>query len=1089
MAIDSEKGYRFRGRTVALAEIRAWLDRDAPDRRVLVVTGNPGAGKSAVLGRIVTTADKDAAAQLLGDDTGVRATEGSVACAVHAKGATALEIAQQIARAASAAIPGRIEDFPPALRDALTDRAGRRFNVVIDALDESAEPRAVIAKVILPLAETCHDIGAQVVVGSRRNDSDGNLLAAFGGDTRLVDLDTPQYFAQEDLAAYAHATLQLVGHPRKGNPYNQDELALPLAERIAQLSHPNFLVAGLTARSHGLYDDEAADPAALRFSPRVGDAMREYLKRIPDVAGVSAETLLLPLAYAESPGLPVNLWRVAVQALGGGDVNEVALRRFARSAAADFIVESSGDGGGAGFRLFHQSLNDALLNARAQFVEPLSDEQALTGAFLAFGQETGWDRSPAYLLRSLPAHAARAGKMDGLLADDRYLLYADLPRVLALADRVASVAGRRRARLLRLSPRAVITTEASHRAAIFSVTETLEGLGDAYTQTDAGTPYLAAWATASPSTEHSVLRGHYGGVNAICAFDLDDTTYLATAGDDTSIRIWDPATGIQIRAITGHLGALWSVCAFDLDGQTYLATASKDRAVRVWEAATGTLVRTLTGHKGAVRSVCAVTTNGHGAIRLGTASNDQTIRVWDPATGTQIRSTVTGHDGGVRSMCTFTVNGITRLATGGNEGTVRIWNSTARHRHAALAGHIKNAGHGNNNAVRSICAFTLDETTYLATASNDNTVRIWDPAARTRHDILTGHNSEVRSICAFTINGTTYLATASLDNTVRIWDPAARKRHRTGHNSEVKSVDRLVIDGTTCLATGSNDGTVRIRDAATGTLIRTLTGHDKAVRSACALTLDGATCLATASLDHMACIWDAATGTQIRTLTGHEGGLWSVCTLPLDGTTCLATASDDGSIGVWDPATGIRIRTLTRHKGSLLSVCALAVNGTTCLATGGDDHCVRVWDPATGTQVRTLTGHDKAVRSLCALPVNGTPCLATASDDRTVRIWDPATGTQIRTLTGHNSGVRSLCALPVEGITCLVTGGNDGTVRIWNPATAISVAIIPTRDPALSIAYADELLCVGTKAGLLGIRLDRKLLERTLRYGRYGIPD
>jgi hypothetical protein len=36
---DSERGYRFRGRTAALESIRDWLDRDRPDRRVLMVTG------------------------------------------------------------------------------------------------------------------------------------------------------------------------------------------------------------------------------------------------------------------------------------------------------------------------------------------------------------------------------------------------------------------------------------------------------------------------------------------------------------------------------------------------------------------------------------------------------------------------------------------------------------------------------------------------------------------------------------------------------------------------------------------------------------------------------------------------------------------------------------------------------------------------------------------------------------------------------------------------------------------------------------------------------------------------------------------
>src|SRR5262249_33585964 len=54
VSVDTERGYRFRGRTVALTEIVSWLDRSAPDRRVLVVTGSPGVGKSAGRGRGVT---------------------------------------------------------------------------------------------------------------------------------------------------------------------------------------------------------------------------------------------------------------------------------------------------------------------------------------------------------------------------------------------------------------------------------------------------------------------------------------------------------------------------------------------------------------------------------------------------------------------------------------------------------------------------------------------------------------------------------------------------------------------------------------------------------------------------------------------------------------------------------------------------------------------------------------------------------------------------------------------------------------------------------------------------------------------------
>jgi hypothetical protein len=265
VSINSERGHRFRGRASALLAIVNWLDRETVDRRVLVVTGAPGTGKSAVLGRVVTTSDAGAAALLPASDAAVRATVGSVACAVHAKGKTALDIALEIARSARAAVPERIEDFGPALHDALSER-GSRFNVIIDALDEAASPRearSIISSVVLPLVQTCADVGAQAVVGTRLSDADGNLLPAFRRAAVVVDLNSRAFFDPEDLTAYTLAMLQLAGDERSGNPYADDEVAVPLARRVAALADGNFLTAGLTARTHGLYDDEPADPATV----------------------------------------------------------------------------------------------------------------------------------------------------------------------------------------------------------------------------------------------------------------------------------------------------------------------------------------------------------------------------------------------------------------------------------------------------------------------------------------------------------------------------------------------------------------------------------------------------------------------------------------------------------------------------------------------------------------------------------------------------------------------------------------------------------------------------------------------------------
>ena len=481
VAVDTDRGFRFRGRTAALTEIVDWLNRDDPDNRVLVLTGSPGAGKSAILGRIVTTADRELRERAPRDDY-VYAPEGSVACAVHAKGKTALEVASEIARAASAALPETIEVFAAGIREALSDLGPYRFNVVIDALDEATSPsqtRAIVTQVILPLVNTCADIGVQVVVGSRRYDNNGDLLDVFEEAAVIIDLDDARFFQQEDLAAYALATLQLSGAERLGSPYADERIAGPVAVRIAALSRQNFLIAGLTALDHGRHDHAPVDPAGLTVASEVKELLLGYLQRLEPVAGLSPTMALTALAFAENPGLPLGLWQAAVHALTGEHVSERSLALLARSSAANFLVESSGPDSTQSFRLFHQALNDSLLTHRARDTAPVKDHRAVTRDFAAHGRAASWAHAPAYLLRSLSSHAARAGLLDELLADDEFLLYADLPRLTALEDGPLVPEGRARVRLLRLTPQAA-RASAAERCALFSVTETLEHLGDSY---------------------------------------------------------------------------------------------------------------------------------------------------------------------------------------------------------------------------------------------------------------------------------------------------------------------------------------------------------------------------------------------------------------------------------------------------------------------------------------------------------------------------------------------------------------------------------------------------------------------------------
>ena len=909
---NTERGHRFRGRASALQEIIDWLDRSAPDRRVLVVTGSPGAGKSAVLGRVVVTADPTAGHpgdRAAGRD--LRATVGSVACAVHAKGKTALEVAREIARAASAAIPDQPQDLPAALQTVLMRRPGARFNLLVDALDEASDThqvRTIVREVIRPIATDCAGLGAQVVVGTRHFDGDGDLLCLFTPGAMVIDLDDPAYFALEDLAAYAHATLQLSGAERPGNPYQSDEVAGPVARRIAELADRNFLVANLVAGIHGLYDQQPIPVEQIRFTARVQDALAGFLQRIPAVDGASADELLTGLAYVDAPGVTLSLWQAAVHGLTGHEVTEHRLGGFARSSAANFLIEATTTAttarGGTGpvFRLFHQALNDTLIHQSADG----DGETAVTRAFLAVGRQTGWNHAPAYLLRSLPDHAGRTHLIDTLLTDTDYALHADLRRLIPAASAATTSASRRAASLLRRTPAAIDATPAQ-RLALFSVAEAFDTPDITTYRDDPGvSPYRALWANVVPRMERTVMSGHVGRVTSVCAVRVDGRDLLASASDDATVRIWDPTSGVEIHQLTGHLTKVTSVCAVRMDGRDLLAVAGQNWMIWFWDPANSTELVAVVGDTGGVTSVCAVQVDGRDL--LASASEDATVRIWDPTNGTELHQ--------------FT---------------------------------------GHTERVNSVCAVQVDGRDLLASASDDATVRILDPATGVEIDQLTGHTEGVTSVCAVRVEERDLLVSAGNDRTVRIWNPATDSQLRpfAGHIQRVNSVCAVQVDGRDLLASASDDATVRIWDPTNGTELCQFTGHIEGVTSICAVRVEERDLLASAGKAKVR-IWDPATGTRLCQFINHTGWVTSVCAVRLDGRDLLASASEDATIRVWDPATGTQLRQFADHASWVTSMCAVRLDGRDLLASASKDTTVRIWDPVTGTELARIPTYSVA---------------------------------------------------------------------------------------------------------------------------------
>jgi WD40 repeat protein len=68
-----------------------------------------------------------------------------------------------------------------------------------------------------------------------------------------------------------------------------------------------------------------------------------------------------------------------------------------------------------------------------------------------------------------------------------------------------------------------------------------------------------------------------------------------------------------------------------------------------------------------------------GRSLLATGGGDGSVRLWDPATGTAVGQPLTGHGGGVLSVAAVRLaDGQSLLATGGDDGSVRLWRLSAR---------------------------------------------------------------------------------------------------------------------------------------------------------------------------------------------------------------------------------------------------------------------------------------------------------------------------------------------------------------------------------------------------------------------------
>ncbi len=225
--------------------------------------------------------------------------------------------------------------------------------------------------------------------------------------------------------------------------------------------------------------------------------------------------------------------------------------------------------------------------------------------------------------------------------------------------------------------------------------------------------------------------------------------------------------------------------------------------------------------------------------------------------------------------------------------------------------------------------------TYIASASNDATVQVWNSTTGKHICSYNNHTSRVEAL-TWSPDGT-YIASASADTTVQIWQAATAKPLFTyyAHCGAVLTV-AWSPDGTRIASAGA-DTTVHVWQAMTRDHLCTYHRHTKEVEVV-AWSPDS-TRIASGTYNTMVQVWEVATENAVLTHQGHSGGVFAVAWSPNED--YIASGSDDTTVQVWEATTGNTVFTYKCHTDGIRAI-AWSPSGY-CIASAGLDKTVQVW--------------------------------------------------------------------------------------------------------------------------------------------------
>lgn len=411
------------------------------------------------------------------------------------------------------------------------------------------------------------------------------------------------------------------------------------------------------------------------------------------------------------------------------------------------------------------------------------------------------------------------------------------------------------------------------------------------------TARLWDWRVGKTQT---ILQGH--SAQTIGVAYSPDGRWLATASADQTVILWDAKTGHKQHLLKGHHNMVVGLRFVTASSAALLASASFDKTIRLWDVDTGVSVAILQGHTAGVIGLSLwpdVATDG-APRQLFSASVDGTVKRWNLAMPGQVlqdlpaaaTSAAVSPDG--RFVVVGLENGMIEIYAIHPASSPGLDGSAASRLELRLAQQIRDA---HSQFVDRI-AFSPDGTR-LASGSDDGTVKLWQFQADGSLALQQtyAHQDLVHAV-AFSPDGKR-LATASYDGQIGLFDLTSGKHTLfAAHVGKVAAV-AFAADGKTLLSAGLEDKSLKRWNLATDppSLIEPALPPAADMLLWASVSPDGR--LATAvGREGAVTLHALPTGGEPLRLFGHENTVYKAIFSP--DSHQLATVSMDMTVRLWD---------------------------------------------------------------------------------------------------------------------------------------------------------------------------------------------